>query len=71
MKATQTLHFSPRQAEVLAGLARGQKTREIAAELHLSPKTVESYYGNLRHALGLQGINQLIVYSVYHAIYDP
>jgi DNA-binding CsgD family transcriptional regulator len=42
-----TLGVTPREAEVLAFLAEGRSTREIAARLYVSPKTVERHIANL------------------------
>lgn len=42
---------SQREREVLERLARGRTNKEIAAELHLSPRTVEIYRSRLQHKL--------------------
>jgi DNA-binding NarL/FixJ family response regulator len=43
----------PRELEVLKLLGRGRATKEIAAELGISVKTVESYRESLKRKLGL------------------
>jgi DNA-binding NarL/FixJ family response regulator len=45
---------TPRQREVLTLLAEGLRTREIAAQLHISLKTVESHLGNLKRLSGVE-----------------
>ena len=35
--------LTPRETEILRYLARGLTVREVARELHLSPKTVDSH----------------------------
>lgn len=47
--------LSPRQQEVLVGIADSKTCGEIADSLHISPKTVEWHRGNLVSRLGLPG----------------
>jgi two-component system response regulator NreC len=46
--------LSPREQEVLEQLARGHTNREIAAQIHVSVKTVETYRLRLAQKLGLR-----------------
>jgi PAS domain S-box-containing protein len=46
-------HLTPRQAEVLRLLERGQSTQQIARELHLSLETVRNHIRHLLRALGV------------------
>jgi PAS domain S-box-containing protein len=46
------LHLTPRQAEVLRLLERGQSTAQIADELGLSRETVRNHVRRLLHTLG-------------------
>jgi PAS domain S-box-containing protein len=46
-------HLTPRQAEVLRLLEQGRSTKQIAAELHLSPDTVRNHVRHLFRALGV------------------
>jgi PAS domain S-box-containing protein len=46
-------HLTPRQAEVLRLLEHGRSTKQIAAELHLSPETVRNHIRHLFRALGV------------------
>ena len=55
-----TLGVTPRQAEVLAFLAEGRSTREIAARLYVSPKTVERHIANLAAKVGVGGRSELV-----------
>lgn len=56
--------LSPREMEILEliGLARG--TREIAMQLNISPKTVETHRGHMKEKLGLQTTNELIRFAL-------
>jgi PAS domain S-box-containing protein len=46
-------NLTPRQAEVLRLLERGQSTQQIARELHLSLETVRNHIRHLLRALGV------------------
>jgi PAS domain S-box-containing protein len=46
-------HLTPRQVEVLRLLERGHSTKQIAAELQLSPETVRNHVRRLFRALGV------------------
>lgn len=45
--------LTDRELEVLVLIASGKMTREVAGELKLSPKTVETYRARIRKKLGL------------------
>lgn len=46
--------LSDREAEVVRLIGGGLSTREIAEELHLSVKTIESYRANVKRKMGLR-----------------
>ena len=46
--------ITPRQRQVLKLVARGQTTREIAAQLGLSPRTVDTHRADLMSRLGVR-----------------
>lgn len=52
--------LSDRELEVLRLIGQGQGTREIAARLHLSPKTIESHRERLKQKLALESGSALI-----------
>ena len=64
--ATATL--SAREREVLALVARGHPYREVADELHISPKTVENHVRNTMAKLHLTRRNELVRWAVDHGI---
>jgi DNA-binding NarL/FixJ family response regulator len=55
--------LTPRQREVLKLIARGLSAREIAATLHLSPRTVETHKYEIMRALGLRKTADLVRYA--------
>lgn len=55
--------LTPRQIEVLRMVAEGRRTREIAIELQLSVKTVESHRGEVMKRLGIHDVVSLVRYA--------
>ena len=64
----QSVILPARQREVLQLLGRGKSTKEIAALLGLSAKTVETHRARLMQALELSNINALRHYAVRHEL---
>jgi two-component system invasion response regulator UvrY len=60
--------LSDREFQVLARIAAGRATKEIAAELCLSPKTVSTYRARVLSKLGLATTAELIRYAVDNGI---
>jgi DNA-binding NarL/FixJ family response regulator len=60
--------LSDRELEVLRLMGDGHATRQIAEELHLSVKTVESYQAHLKEKLSLKNLRELVQYAVEWAI---
>ncbi|KAA3658720.1 MAG: DNA-binding response regulator [Chloroflexi bacterium] len=56
--------LSPREREVLQLIAEGHSTRNCAALLGISPKTVETYRANLMDKLGLYDIASLTRFAI-------
>jgi len=56
--------LSTREREVLQLSAQGQSTGDIAAQLFISPRTVESHRANLMRKLGLHGQTDLVRYAL-------
>jgi DNA-binding NarL/FixJ family response regulator len=52
--------LSDREFEVLSLIGRGAATREIAAQLNLSVKTVESHYARIKLKLGVASGRELV-----------
>jgi two-component system response regulator NreC len=56
--------LSEREAEVVQGVARGYSNRDIATQLTLSVKTVETYRARAMEKLGLDSRAALVRYAV-------
>ena len=57
-------NLSPREYEVLSLITKGQKTNEIAEELHVSVHTINSHRKNILKKLNLKSPAELIVYAL-------
>lgn len=57
---TRLEQLSERERQVLLGLAAGRHTREIGAELGISPRTVEVYKGRLMEKTGAAKLPDLV-----------
>jgi len=60
--------LTPREREVLQLIARGYLYKEIAARLHLSPKTVESHVSNAMRKLQLSTRHELTRWATDHRL---
>ena len=60
--------LTARQREVLRLLALGRGTKEIAFELELSAKTVESHRAQIMERLSIRDVAGLVVYAIQHGI---
>lgn len=56
--------LSPRQAEILRLLARGESAAEIARRLRISVKTVEAHRAEVMRRLGTRNLAGLVHYAV-------
>jgi len=56
--------LTPREVEVLRLIALGHTSVEIARELHLSPRTVETHRANIHRKLGLSTRAELVRYAL-------
>lgn len=62
--AAGVAHLTDREQDVLRLVGRGLGTREIAAALGMSAKTVDSHRRNIREKLGLETSRDLVRYAV-------
>ncbi|MDE2460274.1 MAG: response regulator transcription factor [Gammaproteobacteria bacterium] len=56
-------HLTPRQKQILHLISQGKNTKEIAYELKLSAKTVESHRAEIMQRLGIPNAAALIRYA--------
>jgi two-component system response regulator NreC len=63
--------LSERETEVLRLIALGHTSAEIAAKLHLSPRTVESHRARIHRKLGLTTRAQLVRFALRRGLLGP
>lgn len=61
-------HLTPRQREVLRLITDGHRTKEIAAILKLSTRTVETHKYEMMQTLGVQTTVDLVRYAIEHRL---
>lgn len=62
--------LTARQVEVLKLLALGRSIKEIAFDLQISPKTVETYRAQIMERLGLRDLASLVRYAIRNGLID-
>jgi two-component system, NarL family, response regulator NreC len=62
--------LSPRETEVLRLMALGHTNREIAEQLSLSVRTVETHRAHIQQKLGLDGRPELTRYALANGLLD-
>lgn len=58
--------LSPRQREILRQIGRGQSNKEIASDLGISVKTVETHRARMMESLGCRRANDLVLLAARH-----
>ena len=56
--------LSDRELEVFRLIGEGHGTRQIADELHISVKTVESYQAHIKEKLALRSAHELMQHAI-------
>jgi DNA-binding NarL/FixJ family response regulator len=65
--AQQDNQLTSREQQVLQHIAKGESNKQIARELDLSVRTVETHRLNIKRKLGIEGQAELIRFAVQHA----
>jgi PAS domain S-box-containing protein len=60
--------LSAREREVLAVVVAGRTSKEIAAELGISPATVDTYRSRIMQKLGVEDLPGLVRFAIRHGI---
>lgn len=56
--------LTDREFDVFQLIGEGKSTREVAAQLHLSPKTVDVHRSHIKEKLGLKDVTALVRHAV-------
>ena len=65
---TPAVDLSPRQQEVLRLIVNGHRMKEIAANLQLSPRTVETIKYEMMRNLNVHSSTELVRYAIEHRL---
>ena len=60
--------LSERELEVLRLVALGHTNTEIAQQMYISPRTVETHRSNLQRKLGVSGRPELVRYALERGV---
>jgi DNA-binding NarL/FixJ family response regulator len=63
--------LTPRQREILQLVAEGKSTKEVAAALELSVKTVETHRAQIMDRLGIRDLAGLVRYAIRAGLVSP
>lgn len=66
--ASPLASLSARERQVLQLVVEGRSSAQIAQQIHLSPKTVETYRSRLMKKLGVADIPALVKFAVQHGV---
>jgi DNA-binding NarL/FixJ family response regulator len=63
--------FSEAETKIIQLSCEGLSSHQIASQLHLGRRTVESYRHLIYQRLGIRNIAELITYAIRHGLYQP
>lgn len=61
---TSTVQLTPREVEVLTGMAEGKLSKQIASELNISVKSVEAHSATIYQKLGVRNRSQAVAVAI-------
>ena len=67
-RPTSIADLTDRELEVFRLIGEGHSTRQIAEELHISVKTVESYQSHIKEKLALRSARELVQHAIQWSI---
>ena len=68
---TNKVEFTLREKEILCYICEEKTSEEIAALLHLSPRTIEGYRQDIIAKAGTRNLAGLAVFAIRHGIFKP
>lgn len=70
-QASRLDRLTSREREVLVGVARGQTTKEIAAEFNISTRTVETHRAAIMRKLDIRSVALLTQFAIREGLIEP
>ena len=68
---TPAVPLSARESEVIKLLAQGHSNKDVARQLGISVKTVDTHRTNLMRKIGLHSITELVRYAIRNGLVEP
>ena len=69
-KADPLSELSPREWQIIKLVVQGHSSPMIGQQLHLSPKTVDTYRSRLMAKLGVSDVTALVRLAIRHGLID-
>lgn len=66
--SNKNIYFGPQEVIVMRHICRQLTTKEIAAEMHLSTKTIDHYRQNILEKIGAKNVVGIALYSIVYEI---
>lgn len=70
-ESTSSFNLTEREREVLAAVARGQRSKEIALELHITERTVKAHLASIYQKLGVDSRAGAIAVAAQNGLLQP
>jgi DNA-binding CsgD family transcriptional regulator len=64
IKSSPIVNLTDRELEIFRLIGEGHSTRQIADELHLSVKTIESHQAHIKEKLALRNARELVQHAI-------
>jgi DNA-binding NarL/FixJ family response regulator len=68
LRQQEGARITPRESEIIRLVAEGKTNKEIAAQLGITVRTVETHRANIMLKLGIHSLAELIHYAMRHGI---
>lgn len=70
-KSKKKVELTPREIDVIRLVCKQYTNKEIASELNLSIRTIESYREHIQEKIGVRNSVGIAVYAIKNKIYNP
>ena len=67
-KSAESIVLTKKEREILQLLTEGKTSKEIAAQLNIAKKTVETHRVNIMNKLDIRSVAELTKYAIRHGI---